>query len=95
MDGGQVSDFEFNLDDPDLEDLLFRDDDDRKITPGYDEFLPETPFDPTDSYPYTVAVGTNGVTVYSECCGDVMSRGTAVDLYKALGEYLDATWVNP
>ena len=56
-----------------------------------EEYMPETDFDGPHQNGYTVQVGTNGVTVWSECCGDTMRRETAALLYKALGEYLDAT----
>ena len=56
------------------------------------EYLPITEFDLADpkSY-YEVEVTDKGVTVYSECCADTMSRDTALRLYHAIGDYLMAT----
>lgn len=54
-------------------------------------YMPETDFDGPDQNGYSVQVGTNGVTVWSECCGDTMSRGTALDVYHAIGRYLEST----
>lgn len=49
-------------------------------------YLDETPF--SERNYYTVVVGTGGLTVYSECCGDTMDRACAARVYEALGRWL-------
>ena len=53
------------------------------------EYLPEIPFN--EKRYYTVTIGADGLTVYSECCGDTMSRDTARKVHEALGRWLTAT----
>lgn len=53
-------------------------------------YLTETKFDAEDPN-YTVFVDDEGLTVWSECCGDTMSRDTLLKVRDAINEYLEAT----
>lgn len=43
---------------------------------------------------YSVEVAASGVTVYSECCSDDMSRETAIALRDAINTWLERTEEN-
>ncbi len=58
-------------------------------TAADDGYLPEIPFN--DKRYYTVVIGQGGLTVYSECCADTMSRETAARVHEALGRWLADT----
>lgn len=54
--------------------------------------LPQTYF--AEDGIYSVEVDTDGVTVYSECCADRMSRKTAIALRDAINTWLERTEEN-
>lgn len=59
-------------------------------------FLEMTNFQEPNENDYQVTVEEkDGVTVYSECCGDVMSRETAEKLRDAITEWLEFTDTTP
>lgn len=71
----------------DLEDLIKSVD---EKTAAQQDILPETPFN-EDRHPYIVGVDNDGVYVYSECCGNTMSRETAILLRDAITVWLNRT----
>lgn len=51
--------------------------------------LEETLFNTDDVY--TVEIGSKGVQVYSECCGALMSRETAIAVRDGINKWLEQT----
>lgn len=54
----------------------------------------ETEFNNPPEAGYSVEVDKDGVTVYSECCADRMSRETAIALRNAINTWLERTEEN-
>lgn len=59
-----------------------------------DGILFEMQFNDPPEAGYSVEVASAGVTVYSECCADMMSRETAIALRDAINTWLERTEEN-